>query len=174
MEEDRRPNLSDGEVSLRTATEADVDAILAVTRDPGVVPWWAPETREETAKQLEVFSMIERGGEVIGVLQSHEERYEEYPSVAFDISLNTAGRGRGYGPAALRLAIAHYARLGHHRFTIDPAVENERAIAAYAAVGFRPVGILRSYERVEGGWRDGLLMDLLTADVDWLPDERKG
>jgi aminoglycoside 6'-N-acetyltransferase len=54
---------------------------------------------------------------------------------------------------------------GHHRLTIDPAAANERAIRCYAGVGFRPVGVLRQYERDDdGGWHDGLLMDLLAAD----------
>jgi hypothetical protein len=49
---------------------------------------------------------------------------------------------------------------GHHHFTIDPDVRRERAIRSYAAVAFKPVGVLRSYGRKpEAGWGDGLLMD---------------
>ncbi len=49
---------------------------------------------------------------------------------------------------------------------IDPALANERAIRAYAAVGFRRVGILRRYERgPDGVWEDGLLMDLLAEEL---------
>jgi aminoglycoside 6'-N-acetyltransferase len=50
---------------------------------------------------------------------------------------------------------------------IDPAADNEAAIRCYAAVGFRPVGVLRRYERdVDGAGRhDGLLMDLLAEDL---------
>jgi hypothetical protein len=55
---------------------------------------------------------------------------------------------------------------GHHRLTIDPAASNARAIAAYAKVGFRPVGIMRQYERgPDGTWHDGLLMELLREDL---------
>jgi aminoglycoside 6'-N-acetyltransferase len=56
---------------------------------------------------------------------------------------------------------------GHHRVVIDPAADNEAAIRCYAAVGFRPVGVLRRYERdVDGpGWHDGLLMDLLADEL---------
>ncbi len=59
----------------------------------------------------------------------------------------------------------------HHRLTIDPAADNEPAIRCYAPVGFRPVGVMRRYERdAEGGhgggdWHDNLLMDLLTEDL---------
>jgi aminoglycoside 6'-N-acetyltransferase len=49
--------------------------------------------------------------------------------------------------------------------TIDPSAANERAIRAYGAVGFRPVGIMRRYERgPDGEFHDGLLMDLLRDD----------
>ena len=36
-----------------------------------------------------------------------------------------------------------------------------------AAVGFKPVGVMRQYERdTDGkGWHDGLLMDLLSAEL---------
>ncbi len=57
---------------------------------------------------------------------------------------------------------------GHHRLVIDPAADNEPAIRCYAAVGFRPVGIMRRYERDPDGvgWHDGLLMDLLAEELD--------
>lgn len=55
---------------------------------------------------------------------------------------------------------------GHHHLTIDPAADNGRAIACYAKVGFRPVGVLRRNERgPDGGFRDTLLMDLLAEEL---------
>jgi aminoglycoside 6'-N-acetyltransferase len=55
---------------------------------------------------------------------------------------------------------------GHHRLTIDPSAENARAIRTYTSLGFRPVGLLRAYERWrDGSWHDGLLMDLLADDL---------
>ena len=64
------------------------------------------------------------------------------------------------------MAIDHLADArGHHRFTIDPAADNERAVRCYAAVGFKPVGVLRRYWRgPDGLWRDGLLMDMLADE----------
>jgi aminoglycoside 6'-N-acetyltransferase len=55
---------------------------------------------------------------------------------------------------------------GHHRITIDPAADNAAAIRTYEKVGFRPVGVMRKYER-DGdgrGWHDGLLMELLAGE----------
>jgi hypothetical protein len=53
------------------------------------------------------------------------------------------------------------------RLVIDPATANDAAIRCYNAVGFRPVGVMRAYERdTDGdGWHDGLLMDLLAAEL---------
>jgi aminoglycoside 6'-N-acetyltransferase len=47
--------------------------------------------------------------------------------------------------------------------TLDPAVENERAIRSYEKAGFRRVGVLtRSYRHHPSGeWRDELLMEFV-------------
>ena len=55
---------------------------------------------------------------------------------------------------------------GHHRLVIDPRADNRRAIRAYERVGFRRVGVMRSYERgADGAWHDGLLMDMLRGEL---------
>ena len=62
-------------------------------------------------------------------------------SAGIDLFLRTDAQGRGLGPDAIRtLAIELIDGRGHHRLTIDPAADNERAIAAYSKLGFRPVG----------------------------------
>ena len=84
-----------------------------------------------------------------------------------DIFLAPEHHGAGLGPAALRL-VARWLidERGHHRITIDPACANARAIRAYESIGFRPVGVMRSYERgPDGAWHDGLLMDLLAHEL---------
>jgi aminoglycoside 6'-N-acetyltransferase len=104
---------------------------------------------------------------VIGLIQYYEETDPAYRHAGLDIALATASHGRGYGSEALGLLVRHLIEeRGHHRLTIDPAASNERAIRAYERVGFRPVGVLREYERTpDGVWRDGLLMDLLASEL---------
>ncbi|MCW2875900.1 MAG: N-acetyltransferase [Streptomyces oryziradicis] len=49
---------------------------------------------------------------------------------------------------------------------IDPAGDNIAAIRCYRKVGFRPVGVMRQYERgPDGIWHDGLMMDLLGEEL---------
>lgn len=147
---------------LRPAGEADVDELTRILREPAVARWWGRYDPAGVRSELAGSFAIEVENQVAGWLQAHEERDPDRPSVAFDIAITETLAGRGFGREALRVAIRYFTERGHHRFTIDPAADNARAIRAYEAVGFRPVGILRAYERApDGSWRDGLLMDLV-------------
>lgn len=151
---------------LRAATEADVPAILEILAEPSVVPWWGSVTRDDVMEELAASFVVVADEVVAGWLLFYEESDPQYRHVSLDITLAGRFQGHGLGRAALREAIDYFAGRGHHRFTIDPAVANARAIRCYEAVGFRPVGVMRDYERApDGTWRDGLLMDLLVREV---------
>ena len=151
-------------VVLRRAAAEDREALGSILSEPDVVRWWGPFEPETAFDELESSFVIVVGDEVVGWLLFEEEDWWQYPSVSFDIALTTRLHGRGYGQETLRVAIRWFIGRGHHRFTIDPSTDNERAIRTYAAIGFRPVGVLRSYERRDGAWHDGLLMDLLADE----------
>lgn len=111
--------------------------------------------------------MIESGPQVIGAIEYYEENEPDYRHAAIDIFLDAAHQGRGLGGEAIAILARHLlGERGHHRLVIDPAVTNERAIRAYERVGFRRVGVMRSYERgPDGTWHDGLLMDMLANEL---------
>ena len=169
------PVLGGDRVTLRPVGDADLDGLTAIVQSPAVREWWpSAGDRERVRDELRsdgstywTFA-IEVEGRLAGWLGFGEEDDPYYRHASLDIVLSEEHQGRGLGPEALRTAIDWLAgERGHHRFTIDPAVANRRAIGAYGAVGFRPVGVLRRHERgPDGTWRDGLLMDLL---VDELP-----
>jgi aminoglycoside 6'-N-acetyltransferase len=104
---------------------------------------------------------------VVGLIQYAEENEPDYRHAGIDIFLDPAWHGRGLGADALRTVARYLFDVrGHHRLTIDPAASNERAIRSYRRVGFRPVGVMRRYERgPDGTWHDGLLMDLLVEEL---------
>ncbi len=152
---------------LRPATEEDVETIARILAEPAVTRWWGTYDAERVREDLPGSFVIVIDGTVQGWLLVNEETDPDYRHVAFDISLATAFQGEGYGPEALRTAIRHFAAAGHHRFTIDPAAHNEHAISAYRSLGFKPVGLMRQYERgLAGTWHDGLLMDLLADELE--------
>ena len=110
---------------------------------------------------------VEHDGEVVGLAEIWEEPEPDYRHAGIDLFLGAASQGRGLGADTVRTLARHLIRdRGHHRVTIDPAAENERAIRCYERVGFKRVGILRQYERLaDGRRRDGLLLDLLADEL---------
>ncbi|HVF77967.1 MAG TPA: GNAT family protein [Solirubrobacteraceae bacterium] len=165
------PRLVGERVTLRAQEEADLDALAAIVTSKGVCEWWGPpasleDTREDLRNDGVAFT-IEIDGAVAGWLGVSEEPTPNYRSAGMDIFLAPEFQGGGYGPEALRLAARWLVdERGHHRLTIDPSAANERAIGAYASLGFKPVGIMRRYERGrDGRFHDGLLMDLLAQEL---------
>ena len=159
--------LSGERVVLRPLTDDDLDPLADLIAEESVARWWtAAHDRERVRSDLKDYPhafVIEVGGEVAGWLGADEETDEWYPSASLDIVLGAAHQDRGLGSEALRLVIDWLvAERGHHRITIDPRVDNERAIRCYEAVGFRRVGVMQAYERSDaGGWHDALLMELV-------------
>jgi aminoglycoside 6'-N-acetyltransferase len=156
---------------LRRATAGDREGLRAILAEPEVARWWAPHGPDGAVEGLldgdEVVYAIEAEGILVGAIEYYEENEPDYLHAGIDIFVGTAYQGRGLGSDAIR-TLARYliAERGHHRLTIDPAVANERAIRVYRGLGFRPVGVMRAYERgADGTWHDGLLMDLLEGEL---------
>ncbi|MDQ3631671.1 MAG: GNAT family N-acetyltransferase [Actinomycetota bacterium] len=153
-------------MTLRPSREADVEELVALLAAPEVAEWWGTNDAADVRAELHLGWTVLLEERVAGWLLVHEELEPDYKHVALDIALDRALHGQGYATEALRVVIRHLIARGHHRFTIDPTVSNTRAVRAYSAVGFRPVGVLRAAERgPDGTWRDGLLMDLLAPEL---------
>jgi aminoglycoside 6'-N-acetyltransferase len=165
----------DGElVVLREAGDADVATIVAIRSTPEVVARWGAHDAEREVREsmvdadLHYLAIEDRvTGTVVGVVQWAEETEPDYRHATIDIFLDPSIHGRGVGTDAIRALVRHLVEVeGHHRLTIDPAADNAVAIACYAKVGFRPVGVMRDHERgPDGSWHDGLLMELLARDL---------
>jgi len=165
------PRLRAGAIVLRPLDDASLERLAAIVAEPGVREWWGTlddpdRTRRDLRNEGAAFA-IEVDGAVAGWLGFSEENEPDYRHAGLDIFLAPEFQDRGLGPAALRLAARWLIdERGHHRLTIDPALHNRRAIAAYEAIGFRPVGVMRRYERgADGRWHDGLLMELRAEEL---------
>jgi aminoglycoside 6'-N-acetyltransferase len=153
-------------------TAGDVPRLAAIQAQPGVAAAWGePELEKLEGKAAEtdectVFA-VELEGEVVGLVQYHEEDDPMYRHAGIDIFLSEDVQGQGLGTEAVRTMAEYLIReRGHHRLVIDPAAHNRAAIRAYERAGFKPVGVMRQYERLPGGeWHDGLLMDLLADEL---------
>ena len=159
-------------VTLRPLEEDDRARLVEILVEPEVARWFGTGSAEESADEFiadpEVTGFaIEVDGTLVGAIGYSEEETPDYRHAGIDLFLATDSQGRGLGPEALRLLGRHLIEeRGHHRLVTDPAASNERAIKAYERVGFKPVGVMRSYERgPDGTFHDGLLMDLLPEEL---------
>jgi aminoglycoside 6'-N-acetyltransferase len=160
-------------VTLRPVERGDAAVLAAILDEPSVARWWGTFGLARVEADLtgghpdeEGFAIVVDGA-VVGYIQSAEETEPDFRHAGIDLFLSTAVQGRGLGPDAIRtLAIHLLDDRGHHRLTIDPALDNTAAIRAYEKVGFRPVGVMRAYQRMpDGVWVDALLMDLLADEL---------
>ena len=152
-------------MTLRPVAEGDHAELLRIHRTPEVRRWWdEPDEGFPWDEPESTRLVIEVEGKVAGLIQYWEETEPKYRHAGIDLFLDPALHGRGLGTEAVRQVVRLLIEeRGHHRITIDPAADNAAAIRAYEKAGFRPVGVMRQYERdVDGeGWHDGLLMELV-------------
>jgi len=165
------PTLHGPRVTLRPLAEGDIPRLVEIAAAPSVKRWWPTvdeaDLREQLGPAAETPALaIELDGAVVGLIQCWEEADPEFRHAGMDLFVAEGWQGQGVGPEALHLLAGWLIReRGHHRLTIDPAAANEQAIRAYTKVGFRPVGVMRRYQRTGDDWEDGLLMDLLADEL---------
>jgi aminoglycoside 6'-N-acetyltransferase len=160
-------------VLLRPATTDDIPVLAAIRTTPEVRRWWrgdgdmaaevAADLVDPEAKTL----AVELDGRLVGAIQWSAETEPDYRHASIDVYLDPSVHGRGVGTDAVRTLARHLiVDKGFHRLVIDPAADNAAAIKCYNKVGFRPVGVMRQYERgSDGTWHDGLLMDLVAEEL---------
>ena len=155
-------------LELRPLAPGDEAELLRIHRTPEVARWW--DEPEETFPWDEPDSTrftILIDGRVAGLIQYWEEREPRYRHAGIDLFLDPALQSRGFGTEAVSQVVRHLiSERGHHRITIDPALENAAAIRCYEKVGFTPVGVMRQAERDPSGegWHDCLLMELVAPE----------
>jgi aminoglycoside 6'-N-acetyltransferase len=165
-------------LTLRPVVEGDLATLWTILREPSVARFWSPpdDVAEQNAlllgrdadgaEAITTFG-ITSGGALVGWIAGWENLAPEYRHAGVDLFLSSAHQGQGYGLEAIRLVCRWLIdERQHHRITIDPAADNERAIRSYEKAGFKRVGVLRRYERgADGSFHDGLLLDLLPEDL---------
>lgn len=157
---------------LRPVRPDDAETLASILAEPDIARWWGRYDVERVRSELiagsqSVVFVVEVDDEVVGSVQYFEEPAPDYRHASIDVFIHPRWHGKGLGTDAVRTMARYLVHdRGHHRLAIDPAVSNERAIRAYQRVGFKPVGVMRMYERdANGEWHDCLLMDLLGKEL---------
>ncbi len=151
---------------LRTPRPSDAAALRAIHSSPEVASWWgppAPGFPEPDTPGEQHLAILQRD-QVVGFVQFAEEPDPDFRFAAIDMFVEPRHHRQSIASEALAMLIDHLStERCHHRFTIDPAVDNLPAIACYEKAGFARVGVLHAAwrDKATGRWRDNLLMELI-------------
>jgi aminoglycoside 6'-N-acetyltransferase len=137
------PPIFGDRTTLRPSGEGDVEMLSRWSADPDVYEWWGgkPIGRDEVladytgrrSPEVESF-IIEADGRAVGYLQYWRATER---SGGLDMFLTPDARGRGLGPDAARAAVEYLFSEKHWtHVTVDPLLDNDRAIRAWARAGF--------------------------------------
>ena len=108
-------------------------------------------------------------GVVLGFAATFEYRPRAcYAGVAeFSVYVARAARGQGIGHLAMEELLAAAERAGLWKLVSRVFVENESSRRLLAQVGFREVGVYRRHGRLDGHWKDVVIVErLLPAAAD--------
>ena len=112
--------------------------------------------------------VAELDGEVVGwAALAPYSRRRCYAGVA-DESVYVAERvrGRGIGRALLEALVARSEAAGFWTLQAGIFPENEASLALHESCGFRRVGVLERIGRLDGVWRDVVLLERRSGAVD--------
>lgn len=167
-----------GDIVLRPAAEADIDARLAHGNDAAIAEMYGvnrsdvrPMTREGVEDWVRWLMshphawVIEKEGSLIGEIRlDNLNRADRRTSLALGL-FDPSRLGQGIGPVAISLVLAYaFGTLNLHRVSLRVLVYNTRAIRAYEKCGFRVEGRERETAFVNNAWHDDLIMGILSHE----------
>lgn len=76
-----------------------------------------------------------------------------------------AARGRGYGRVALLALIDEYEQRGFWKLESRIFPENEASRRLHHSLGFREVGVNHRHARLDGEWRDTVIVERLLGEA---------
>lgn len=128
------------------------------------------ETRPRAPEEIEAWIsgpypvvVVESRGGVVAFAAASEYRPREcYAGVAeFSVYVARAARGRGAGRLAMHALIEAVEEDGFWKLVSRVFVENAPSRRLLASLGFREVGVYEKHARLDGVWRDVVIVERL-------------
>ena len=125
-----------------------------------------PRSAENVASWFEEdvpLVVVEEHGGVVAWAVSHRYRDRAaYDGVGdFSVYVDRSARGRGHGREAVQALIAECERRGLWKLVSRVFPENEASLALCRSLGFREVGVYRRHAKLDGEWRDCVIVERL-------------
>ncbi len=161
-------------MTTRSATPADADAIARIytegIEDRASTFDTHPHAGTEIVEWFDGIHPIvvaEREGVVVGFAgASTYIPTEWYAGVwHFDVYVARAWRGRGVGREAMDRLIAESEAAGCWKLVSRILSTNDPSRRLMGRLGFREVGIHRNHGRLDGTWRDVVVVELLLGEA---------
>ena len=161
----------------RLATEEDAEAIARIYNE-GIADRVAtfetePRTAEQIARGLRERGprwptvVVERDGGVIAWAAASEYQARAcYAGIAeFSVYVARDARGTGAGRAAMDALVRECEERGIWKLLSRVFPENEPSRKLLAKVGFREVGTYRRHAKLDGVWRDTVIVERLLGEA---------
>jgi len=105
-------------------------------------------------------------GHVVAFASTSTYRSREcYAGIAeFSVYVERASRGRGAGRVAMQVLIEAAGQAGFWKLLSRIFVENGPSRRLMASLGFREVGVYHSHARLDGAWRDVVIVERLIPE----------
>jgi phosphinothricin acetyltransferase len=159
---------------IRPAQPGDAEVVAAIYNH-GIAERQAtfetrPRRPHEVAAWLEEgrpFLVAEDGGEILGFARvSPYSVRKAYAGVGeHGVYVAPAARGRGVGKALLDALAGAAEAAGYHKLTSRVFTTNAASLALHRAAGFTEVGIQRRHGRLDGEWKDTVLVERLLGEA---------
>ncbi|CAN5174406.1 GNAT family N-acetyltransferase [soil metagenome] len=146
----------------RIYAEGIATALATFETEP---PTW-PEFDREKRAELRLVA-VENGAVVGWVALSTTSARDCYSGVVeHSVYVSADARGRGIGRALLDALVVGADAVGIWTIQTSIFPENEASVALHERMGFRVVGRRERIARLDGRWRDTLLLERRSPSVD--------
>jgi L-amino acid N-acyltransferase YncA len=162
-------------LTIRAAEHADMEAIAALYNE-GIAERQATfETRPRAPQEIEAwfepdlpFLVAEDDtSRVVGFarVSPYSDRCVYEGVGEHGVYVDAGARGRGIGRQLLEELAAEAERRGIYKLTSRVFTTNAASLAAHRAAGFEEVGVQRRHGRLDGEWKDCVLVERLLGDA---------
>jgi len=161
-------------MNARPATLADAPAIARIYNE-GIDDRVATfETRPRAAADVAAWLdgihpvvVVEHGGDVVAFAATSNYRPRDcYAGIAeFSVYVARSARRRGAGRVAMEALLGAAEAAGFWKLVSRVIVENHASRALLRALGFREVGVYERHAKLDGQWRDTVIVEKLLGEA---------